>query len=386
MSNAKINILFACYGLGIGGIEKCLINLLNSMDTNRYSIDLLPMNPIYDLADSIKADCNILDPFEYVMNTTDTYSALKERGGSLQDYLRYAAFRVDNKWGKKPWKLFKPLKKHYDVAVAYAHIPFVPYFVIDCVDADRKYMWHHEGRYIKGKRYKLDMKYYPMFNAIISVSEDNKNELLKAFPELRDKIKVLYNIIDAEEIRNKASEEIAESMPSEKIILTTVGRMSPPKNPEMMVSVASRLKEAGYEFCWYWVGGGELETKISTAIKENGLEDYVILLGNKENPYPYIQLCDIYVQPSNYEAFCTTTREAQILEKPIVVTSVGGMREQFEPGIDCIMTDINEIEIFDAIVNLIDDAEERERLRLNLHKKNFSTDSFLKQHYDLFNS
>ncbi len=382
----KKRLLFVCYGLGIGGIEKCLISLLNAMDMGKYSVDVLPLNPIYDLADSLKADCNILDPYEYAMNTTDTYQELKKRKAGLREYVRYAVFRILNKWGGRPWKLFRVPDKHYDIAVAYAHIPFSPYYVIDRVKADRKYMWYHHGRYVKGKNYKLDLEYYPKFNAIISVSEDSRKELTQAFLSIEERIKVIHNVILPEEIKRKAQEKPEEAFINDRINIVTVGRLCSEKNPEYVVQIADMLKKEGLIFCWYWVGGGELENQIRELVQTYGLSEQVKLLGDKENPYPYIYNCDIYVQPSEYEAFCTTTREAKILEKPIVVTDVGGMRDQFVPGEDCIMTDVNVEEVFQAVLYLAQHPEERQRLHNNLHNKSCMENKDLQCHYDLFDS
>ena len=44
-------VLFVGYGLGIGGIKKFLVNLLNGMPGNKYSIDVLLMNPQYTFKD-----------------------------------------------------------------------------------------------------------------------------------------------------------------------------------------------------------------------------------------------------------------------------------------------------------------------------------------------
>ena len=67
------------------------------------------------------------------------------------------------------------------------------------------------------------------------------------------------------------------------------------------------------------------------------MEDYVILLGKKENPYPYIKACDIYVQPSRYEGKSVTVREAQILCKPVIVTNYPTSGSQIRDGKDGII-------------------------------------------------
>ena len=57
-------------------------------------------------------------------------------------------------------------------------------------------------------------------------------------------------------------------------------------------------------------------------------------LGKKENPYPYIKVCDIYVQPSRYEGKSITVREAQILCKPVIVTNYPTAASQIQSGVD----------------------------------------------------
>ncbi len=64
-------VLFCCYGLGIGGIEKCLVNLINAMPEEDFAVDLLLMNPKYSFLPSIQRAVTQLDSFCYVMNTTD---------------------------------------------------------------------------------------------------------------------------------------------------------------------------------------------------------------------------------------------------------------------------------------------------------------------------
>ena len=380
----KKKILFCCYGFGIGGIEKCMINLLNVIDTTKYEIDVLPMNPEYALLSALHADVQMLEPFDYVMNTTDTVNAFREKKTGLFAYLKYVVFRIVNKWGHEPWRFFKAPEKHYDIAIAYAHTGYVPYYVIDCVDADRKYMWHHEGRYVKDEHYPLDQEYYPKLDAIIAVSEDDRNILIDAFPDLENKIKVLYNIVDKEEIRTKAKIPVKTEHEDAVLKITTVGRLSHQKGPDILLDVAEKLRDSSVAFQWYWVGSGDLDEFLRNGAKERGLENQIILMGNQNNPYPYMALCDIYVQPSYYEAFCTTTIEAQVLEKPIVVTDVCGMREQFTPGSDCIMTNVDAEDIFQAVFELASDGEKRQQLSANLHRKMQLDDGILQTYYDLF--
>ena len=133
-------LLFVCYGLGIGGIERCLVNLLNILPEDEFDVDLLVLNPKYALKDQIRRKVNFLDAFSYIYNTEFTMGEIRKRGG-LWKYRRmllpYLDHRVRIKLGLPLWTTFRPLEKHYDVAVAYSQNGLAPYYVADKVTADR---------------------------------------------------------------------------------------------------------------------------------------------------------------------------------------------------------------------------------------------------------
>ncbi|WP_018590332.1 glycosyltransferase [Terrisporobacter glycolicus] len=381
-------ILFVCYGLGIGGIEKCLVSLLNELDLNKYEIDVLPMNPEFELKNQIRDDINILNTFEYAINTKDTFSQyIKEKNKFLKVFKisKYIVFRLVNKFGSKPWKLFKSPNKSYDIAIAYSQNDFSPYYVIDKVNAKIKYMWYHNGAYEKGnKQYEIDKQYYPKFANMVAVSKDCKKQLVMRFPQLKDKILILHNIINKQEIINLSEKVQYEIFHENTINIVSVGRLTEEKGGKLAIEVCRKLLDEGYNIKWYWVGNGNQFPWLSDKIKKMNMRDTFYLLGNKTNPYTYIKNCDIYVQPSYYEAYCTTTNEARILNKPVVATNVGGMKEQFINGKTGILVDIDKNSIFNAIKLLIDNDECRLQLSFNLKNIEYEFDNYINEYDNLF--
>ena len=67
---------------------------------------------------------------------------------------------------------------------------------------------------------------------------------------------------------------------------------------DFTIPTLEKLKEKGYKFKWYLIGFGPDEELIRSKIKENRVEDTMIILGKKNNPYPYMAACDVYAQPS----------------------------------------------------------------------------------------
>ena len=73
------------------------------------------------------------------------------------------------------------------------------------------------------------------------------------------------------------------------------------------------------------MGDGPEKNKLSALIEKYELQNHIQITGMKENPYPYMRACDIYVQPSYEEAMPVTIIEAVKLQKPVVTTAtVGG--------------------------------------------------------------
>ena len=372
----KRKILFACYGLGIGGIETCLVNLLNQLSDKDLDIDVLLMNPIYDMQDRIKSkNIHILPVFDYVLNTTDVMRYIKQNNGiakNLTLFLRYIMYRIAVKLRfPKPWVIYKKLPLHYDVAIAYSANGSTPYYVIDKVEADKKILWNHNGVYESSeKKYSLDKQYIPKYDKIVSVSTDAMKNLCRFF-SISEESLVLKNIVDTEVILEKAVEFFPKTYEDSCIHIVTVGRLVEPKRPDRAVNVCKKLVDRGIKVKWHWVGDGNLNKEIRSMITENDLEGIFILEGNQLNPYPYICNADIYVQASRYEAYCTTITEAKVLCKPIVTTDVGGMRDQIENGVNGIITDVSDNALFDGVMAVLDDVKLRENIILNLKKEKY---------------
>lgn len=366
-------LLFVCYGLGIGGIERCLVNLLNILPEDEFDVDLLVLNPKYALKDQIRRKVNFLDAFSYIYNTEFTMGEIRKRGG-LWKYRRmllpYLDHRVRIKLGLPLWTTFRPLEKHYDVAVAYSQNGLAPYYVADKVTADRKVLWYHNGAYEKtGKDYALDRQYYPKFDYVVAVSRYCAQMLREKFPCLEGKITVLRNICDREHVLRGAEAFIPDSFFGDAARIVTVGRLAPEKGPELALEACRLLREEGRKIVWHWVGDGPMMKTIRAQAEQMGLGDCFRLEGDQVNPYPFMKYAKIYVQPSRYEAYSTTVTEARVLVKPIVTTAVGGMEDQLTDGITGRIVPISAQALAEAIGQLLDSEETARRYSDNLQQE-----------------
>ena len=137
----------------------------------------------------------------------------------------------------------------------------------------------------------------------------------------------------------------------------------------MAIEACKKLEEDGYKITWYVIGEGEERGNLEKMIEENDLKGKFILLGIKENPYPYIREANIYVQPSRFEGKSIAIDEAKILHKPIVITNFSTAKDQIKNKENGIIVEMDPNAISEGIKKLIDNEELRNKLTSNLSKK-----------------
>ena len=222
------------------------------------------------------------------------------------------------------------------------------------------------------------------YDYIVSISAACTKGFLLKFPELEKKIVEIENIIAPEFIRKQAemfcvSDEMSAAVGEIKIL--SVGRFSVPKNFDNVPDICRRICEKGIPVKWFLIGFGSEEDIIRQKIKENGMEEHVIILGKKKNPYPYIKACDIYVQPSRYEGKCVAVREAQILGKPVVITAYPTADSQLLNEIDGIIIPLENEKCSEALANILLDNNKLRLLRKNTQLTDYSNSTEIEKLY-----
>ena len=285
------------------------------------------------------------------------------------------------------WKYALPflpkLDKEYDVAISYL---WPHYFVAKKVKAKRKIAWIHTDYSTIETDIDMDLKMWNKFDYIMAVSEECKNAFLKKYPSLKEKIRVMENITSPEFIRKMAEEDIEEDIKKDDSFkLVSVARFSHAKGIDNAVKALKLLHDRGLtNIKWYVVGYGGDEEMIRKIIRENNLEDSFILLGKKINPYPYMKMCDLYMQPSRYEGKAVTVVEAQILAKPVLITNYPTAHSQVVDRVDGEICELSIEGIANGIEKFYRDRELLERYRSNCEDRNYENKEELKKLYKVF--
>jgi glycosyltransferase involved in cell wall biosynthesis len=130
---------------------------------------------------------------------------------------------------------------------------------------------------------------------------------------------------------------------------------------------------------WYIIGFGPDENLIRQKIADAGMEDRVILLGKKVNPYPYFKACDFYIQPSRYEGNAVTVNEALILGKKVAITDYATAASQIDNGVNGVIVPLENEKCAAGLADFINNEPLQEKINENIKASDFShSDGFKK--------
>lgn len=265
---------------------------------------------------------------------------------------------------------FLPVKEKFDYVFLYDsfYLKLVPY-TIKKIKYGKKVFWlHGEAKYVKNSGMVEHLK---EFDKIFAVSSVVAKQLVDVRPELKDKTEVFYNFMDEKGIKEKSQKgaSFEDNFDGQRIL--TVGRVTPEKGQDLAVLACKKLIDAGYNIRWYACGAGNNFENIKQLIIDNNLENDFILMGAKENPYPYMKDCDLYVQPSYTEGCCISTSEALILGKPVILTDVGGARDIFTDGKNGYIVDKSVDAIYEKVKWCLDNPDKVQKLCEDIKNADF---------------
>lgn len=388
----KPRIFIAIHYMHLGGAEISLIGLLQALDPKKVDVDLFVYSHEGELMKLIPDYVNLLPEIPaYKMFERPMKEVLKKGHLSvlfarmkakmrMRSYLRKKQ-TIDGSaimgfLGEEMSKVVSDINPsvEYDLAISF----LTPHnFVRDHVRAKKKMCWIHTDYTRIDVNAELELPIWDSFDYIASISSEAAKTFLQVFPTLAPKIIEIENILSSAFVRDRAEEFDAQNSLliahssqltayKKYINLLSVGRFCEAKNYDNVPYICKRtleiLKDKNIDIRWYIIGFGADENLIRQKIVEAGMQEHVIILGKKENPYPYIKACDIYVQPSRYEGKSVTVREAQMLYKPVVVTNYPTASSQIEDGVDGVIVPLNNEGCAKGLVEFILDKQKQEHI------------------------
>ncbi len=316
-------LLFGAYSLDIGGIEKALVTLANKLQEQGYDITIVLEKKQGIFVKEINPKIKII---EY--RPSESKNIIKRK---IINYCKRIKFAVK-------------YKNKFDFSASFATYSLPASFVARTASKNC-YLWVHSDYLTlfnentqKMKEFFCEKKYNE-FKKMIFVSKNGRENFIKVFPDMKKRTIVCNNLIDAKKILKLSDEKISES-DFEKINkieynkegkMTTfinVGRhVEKEKKLTRLIDAASLLKKDNLNFRILFIGEGPETEEYKKQVKEKNLEQNIIFLGKKQNPYPYFKMSDCVVLTSDYEGYPVVFLESFILQKPIITTKVSDYDE-----------------------------------------------------------
>lgn len=340
----KKKILFFINTLCAGGAERVLLDMVNNMDKEKYSITVQTILDGGEFSNSLCPDI-------------EHKSIIRVKNSFLRKLFIYALSFVIPP--RVVHKLFVGNKYDYECA----YLEGVPTKLIAASSnkKSQKYAWIHTDIGTNLKVNKVfgslgeQIKCYKNYNKIICVSEGVKESFIKLCGNFENAV-VVYNVINDKKIKIQAGEP--ETCKSFQVI--TVGRLEEPKGYDRLLRVHKKLIDEGFNYKLVFVGDGSKKEELQDYVKDNSLTTSTDFLGFCDNPYKYIKNAEFLVLSSRVEGFSTAICEALILGKPVVATDCCGTREILGDSEFGLVTENNEEGIYEGIKKMLSD----EKLRL----------------------
>ena len=310
-------IIMFGYTLEVGGAEKVLVDYIKTLN-EKYEIDLVLLQKKGEFLSNLPENIKVIQ----LRNNIFSYILFR--------YIPFIRKRKINKIVNK---------KDYDVAIGFLEGRSATW-VADIKKPIKKLAWVHNdvNKFDIGISEKEIKNSYAKIDKIVTVSEVAKESFCEKYGFDKEKVEVLYNLIDEKDIIEKSKEEVPEN---KVFTFVNVGKMRQQKRQDRLIEIAKKLKEENYKFKIQIIGNGPEEEKIKQLVKTYNVQDVVELLGLKTNPYPYIKQADCVVVSSDFEGYSVAIKEALLLKKTVISTNVCGVSELFENGKYGIVTEIS---------------------------------------------
>ncbi len=307
-------IIFGITGLTLGGAERVLVDISNRL-VEKYDVTIFTIYANGELEEELDKRVHRISLYDF------KYSQLQG--------MKKKIIPLKVLFNKK--KIFNKYidNEEYFTQIAFLEGPVTRIFSVKSKNGANKIAWIHNdmskvfGKGIKSKiKRVIDRNIYEKYDTLAFVSIDNLDKFNKLYDDMDlPHETVINNYINSERILKLAKEPIEDVFKKEDVNIVQVSRLVEQKAIDRLIRVHSKLMKKGFKHKIFIVGDGPLKEKLEKQIEELGIKDSFILLGAKQNPYPYIQNADYFGLFSNFEGYPMVIEEAKILRKYILATN-----------------------------------------------------------------
>lgn len=256
----------------------------------------------------------------------------------------------------------------------------------------------HNAPYPSGHRLRLlrNFLYWPAMHLpdhIITVSESLRHKIISRAGLNSHRVATIKPGIQVEKYYQPQARGIMRKqlgLQAEDSAITYTGRLVPGKGLEVLLSAARRILDR-FEFAHFLiVGQGPLHAKLEDIARESRIDSRVTLTGIRRDIPSILAATDIFVLPSYSEGLPLSLLEAMAAAKPSVATSIGGVPELIDSGLDGIIVPPGNLTaLAEALCRLLENEPYRENLGRRAREKaisNFTLERMVSEYESVYRS
>lgn len=342
----KTNILQLITGLGMGGAEKVVLDLAKFTNNQEFNTSVISMSTRDELLEEFKSSNIDIEILRKSNSIKDIFSILKSINKTI---------------------------KEKDIEIIHAHMTHsvIVASLLKILNPRLKLVYTSHNLNIGSKiRELIVWSLKPLRKIDIVFSKD----ILKYFYKANNVL--IPNGIQIDKYNLSLNK-------NKKFTFINIGRLETQKNQIFLVNFANKLKEK-YDFEIHIVGHGYLQEELVSLIKANKLENYIKLLGLRNDIPQLLNQSHCLIMPSLWEGLPIVILEAGASSLPIISTPVGSIPSLLNSGNSYICELDKFIENAEQVINNYEEAKDKgKKLFKNISEK-YSITEIVKKHEEIY--
>ena len=382
----NMKFLFLVTDFDVGGITASLRNLTALLCAKNHTVDILNLPMSEKLPDGFDERITLI-PLDkrsrlWRLSSNDVKRA---KGFKKIKYLFLGALKkIMNR--SEAWVdyAFKNLRfDGYDAVIGFRQSPVCFYLASRKACGAKKIgFWHGDIDFMgdvsgwSNYLYELD--------CVACVSSAVRDSVKKRFPDLEEKLCVVYNVFAPSEIEDALGADAPELTESEFNIVTVSRIDFVHKQLQIIPEICQRLKQDGHRVLWHIIGDGPEREQLSSLILKCGVDDCLILHGARSNPFPYYKKADLFVLTSKTESYGMVVVESLICGTPVVAGEYPALHEILSDGENGMIAENSADGIYEAIKRILVDASFYKKIKRGAQQYSYTSDTAYDQFMQMF--
>jgi len=298
----KISILFVIPSLNGGGAERVFVNIIRTIDDQKFDKKLLLIDNSGVFVDLVPQDVEII-----TMKSRQTRISFLPLLKNIKSINPQIVVSTTNRMNILTLLVSIFIKNRTKFVV---REPNMPSSQFNNKQIPHYYKW-------------LIRLLYPKADLIIAQTKAMKKEINQIFNIPQNKIVVLTNPIDMRYINDNVK-SANNPYNNKKINIIASGKLKKQKGYDFLIRSFYNVMKNNRQFLLHILGedddNGIHKQELISLSKKLGIADNVVFHGFISNPFPYYKYADLFVLSSKWEGLPNVILEALYLKTPIVVT------------------------------------------------------------------